>query len=214
MAGLTRTAVRTRIREMLSEPTARHFTDSGINTWIDDGVRDVSIKTFCSTMIATPITTTVGCAEYTWPTSVNTTAVDTIGIKAIVLSSKVTLDYVTPDQIGRAASQGVQNMKWTTWHETIVLSHAPTAAITIQPYIWIVSDQDSAAGTIKLPNPYHHLIVLYGTYMGHLKRLELDAATQIYNLYQQEVGRIANMINEKYIPEPMKEGVQDQGETP
>ena len=51
MPGLTRTAVRTRIREMLAEPDERYFTDCAINTWIDDGVRDVSIKTFCNTRV-------------------------------------------------------------------------------------------------------------------------------------------------------------------
>ena len=213
MASLTRTAVRTHIREMLSEPTERHYTDCAINTWIANGVKDVSIKTFCSTKIASPITTTIGCAEYTWPTTVNTTAVDTLGIKAVILSSGVALDYVTPDQLGRAGSVGVQNMKWTTWHEQIVLSHAPTAAITIQPYIWVVADQ-TAAGALNLPNAYHHIVILYGTAMGHIKRLRWDAANYVYGMYQQELDRIVQLINAQYIPEPMKEGVHDQGETP
>jgi hypothetical protein len=215
MAGLTRTAVRTRIRELLAEPDARHFTDSAINTWIDDGVRDVSIKTFCSGMIASQITTTSGIVSYAWPTTVNATAVDTIGIKSVVVqSSQVALDYVTPDQLGRVAGAGIQNMKWTSWHEKIVLSHIPTASITIEPYIWVVADQDSASGTIKLPNAYHHLVTFYGVAMGHMKRLEWDAANYMYGLYQQELDRIVNLINTKYVPEPMKEGVQDQGETP
>ena len=63
MPGLSRSAIQTRTRTMLAEPTERYFTNDAINAWIDDGVRDVSIKTFCNTKIVTTgITTTSGIA--------------------------------------------------------------------------------------------------------------------------------------------------------
>jgi len=218
MPGLTRTAVRTRIRHLLAEPTARHFTDSAINTWINDGVRDVSIKTFCNTVIVTTgITTTSGISTYSWPSAMGTvglqTSIATLGIKTIVTSNNISLDYITPEQIGRVAGIGSDQMKWTCWNEKIVLSHVPTATLTLIPYIWIEGRQ-TAQGTLNLPNMYHHLVTMYGVYMGHLKRLELELAQSVYNMYIQELNRIISQINTHYIPEPMKEGIQDIGETP
>lgn len=214
MPALTRTAVRTRIRELLAEPTARHFPDTSINTWIDDGVRDVSIKTFCQTKIVTTgISTTSGVATYAWPTDMGTTSVATLGIKSIVTSSNVSLDYITPEQIGRAIGTTFEDMKWTCWQDTIVLSPVPTATYTLTPYIWVEARQ-TAAGSINLPNPYHHLVTFYGVFMGHMKRLELDAAQFFYEYYQREMNHVLSLVRQDYLIHPMKQGVHDQGETP
>jgi len=104
-------------------------------------------------------------------------------------------------------------MKWTSWNEQVYLSHAPTAIVTLIPFVWVESRQ-TAAGSIKLPNAYHHLVPLYGIFMGHMKRLELEAAQFVFGIYQQELDRIVSIINPTYLPTPMKEGLKDQGETP
>jgi hypothetical protein len=78
-----------------------------------------------------------------------------------------------------------------------------------------VADHGNVSGDITvIPNAYHHLISFYGIYLGHMKRLELDAAQAIYSFYVEELNRITQLINAQYIPEPMKQGVHNQGETP
>lgn len=47
MAIYTKAQMRTRVREILNEPTARVFTDTELNKWIDTGARLASILTLC-----------------------------------------------------------------------------------------------------------------------------------------------------------------------
>ena len=214
MPGLTRTACKTRARYLLAEPTARWFTEDTLNAWVNDAVRDISIKTFCNTIIATSINTVANCAEYTWPVTLNTSGIATLGVKAIINSSNISMIYVTPDQIGRVATSGWDNTRWTSWYERVIFSPPPpTGHLTVTMYIWTEGRQ-TASGSINLPNAYHHLVPLYVTYLGWLKKKEIELATSFYTMYQEQLNHIASVVHPLHVPVPMKNALHDQANTP
>jgi hypothetical protein len=131
--SLTRTAARSSIRTLLNEPSAIFFTDANINSWIDESVRDICMKTLCSQGV-TSIATVDGTAAYAYPTTLNTTAVETIGIKAILNSSELSLQYVSIDLMGRVG--GSRERKWSDWSRQIWITPTPTAVETLSVFFW------------------------------------------------------------------------------
>jgi len=55
--SLTRTACRTKVRELLMNSSDIHVTDEELNEWIDDACRDMSRKTMCCQTVCTAIIT-------------------------------------------------------------------------------------------------------------------------------------------------------------
>jgi hypothetical protein len=193
---------------MLYEPVARYYTDLEINTWIDDACKDISLKTFCNTAKGSAITTVAGQAEYAYPDTVNATAVVTLGIKTLVDSSNVSLEFITPDLFGRVTDASM--VKWGEWNREIVLSPTPsTSGLTYTPYIWIERGQSAAGNIEAVPAMYHHLIPLYCVYKGHEKRGRVDVAQAVWQQYEQEMQRVLQMVTDKYNMVETKQRIQD-----
>ena len=196
---ITRTAIRTRVRTMINEPTARFITDTELNIWINDAARDVSVRTFCSTIIASSFATVNGTQQYAWPTvygpGAATTPIVTLGIKTIINSDETALEYIPMDMIGRVGQEGsTQEMKWSTWHQTIFLSPMPTAAYTLVPIIWIACET-SGSGTIpRLPPYVHHLIPMYCIAMAREKRRDYEKAQSEWQRYESALDRIVMTV--------------------
>jgi hypothetical protein len=206
--SLTRTAVKTRVRTMLYEPSARYYTEAELNSWVDDACKDISLKTFCNTKIASAINTVSGQATYDYPDSINTTAVNTIGIKTLVDSAGVSLEFATPDLYGRVTDAG--QAKWGEWGRKVIITPTPTASnLNYTPYIYIEGTQ-TAAGTITgVPSMFHHLIPLYCVYKGHEKRGRLQTAQAVWNQYEAEMSRVLQVVNDRYNMDESKQRIQD-----
>ena len=198
MSNLTRTACRTRARFQLNEPSARFYTDSAMNDWCDDAVRDVSLRSFCYQIIATAINTVNGTLEYAYPTTYNTTAVATIGVKTVINSANVSLGYISQDLIGKI-SENVNEMKWTDWGRNILISPVPTATYSMTMLIWAEATQ-TAAGILNLPHAYHHLVPLYMVYKGHEAKRNFVLADKIFKEYEDELMRILQILHGKDNP--------------
>lgn len=194
--SLTRTAARTRIRTLLYEPTAKSITDAEINSWIDDACHDISLKTLCCQVYGTACATVNGTNKYVTPSAFNSTAVDTIAVKTVVNSNSISLDYISPQLLGRVPGSST-TMTWTEWGNYIVFSPIPTAAYTYYPLFWIAMNC-TAAGTIGLPAAYHHLIPLYGHYKGMQKKRDWDGAANVFKQYTLEMQSINESITYRY----------------
>jgi hypothetical protein len=184
--ALTRTAVRTRTRTFLYEPTAKSVTDAEINSWIDDACRDISIRTLCNESLCTAIETVSGTKAYNVPTTLNTSAIETIAIKTILNSSAESLQYATPDMIGRTGNEG-KNMIWTEWGSAFITSPTPSAVYTLEPMVWQIIGC-TAAGTLEIDLKYHHVVPTYCLFAAMLKKREYDAAAATFKLYIDQLA--------------------------
>lgn len=206
---MQRSAARTSTRIMLIEPTARFFTDADINDWVDMGVRDICIKTFCLQAICTAITTSPNTTAYPYPTTCNATAITTIGIKTVLNSSNVSLDYISQDLIGRAGVD-TDSMKWSDWARNIIISPVPTAGETITPLVWLVDGCTADETEFPIPLQYHHLVPLFCTYKGFQKRRDFAAAESVWRNYNAELQTIMMTLSDKFMTVSNKITIKDQ----
>jgi hypothetical protein len=205
----TRTAARTAVRALVNEPVAKFFTDDDINEWIDEGTRDVSLMTLCAQAIGTSITTSDGVYKYSYPTTTTAhTSIDTIAIKTLINSEGKALQYISPDLFGRTENES-DLTHWTEWGQTIMLSPTPgTAGLTLTPLFWIEVGC-TAAGTIKLPGAYHHLIILFATYKAFAKRRSYAEAAAMFQQYLSQTDRVTTKLAQKFGIVDPKQTVKD-----
>ena len=195
----TRTYIRTLVRTMINEPTARFISDTEIDVWIDDASKDLSMRTFCGTIIATGIATVANCAEYTWPAvygpGAATTPIYTLGIKTILNSSRVALEYVPMDMLGRVGQETyATEMKWSTWQQTIYLTPTPTAIYTITPIIWVACHVTADGSIARIPEYIAHLIPLYCVAMAREKRRDYETAQLYWQRYENSLDRVVQTV--------------------
>jgi len=188
MSSLTRTAAKTRARYLLAEPTARFYTEANLNDWCNDAVSDISLRSYCYQFKATPVTTTNGTSNYVWPISLNTTSINTIGVKTIVSSANLSFTRITPDLIGKV-SQNPNEVCWCSWGREVILSPTPTAAYSITLFCWGEAEQ-AGAGTLNLPQPFHHLVPLYMAMRGFEAKRDIQMAMKYYEMYNNELNAI------------------------
>jgi hypothetical protein len=206
---MQRSAARTKTRTMLGEPTARFFTDSDLNGWIDDGVRDIAIKTFCLQGYGTAFETTNGTKEYAYPVLLNNTAVVTLGIKTVINSNGTSLNYIDPDLIGRV-DDDPDKMKWTEWDDKIIFTPTPTATYTMIPLFWHVTGCTADSTEFEIKDAYHHLVPIYAAGQGFYKRRNFAAGEAYLKSYNIELQVIANTIGNKFTPVSNKNSIKDQ----
>ena len=193
MADLTRTSCKTRARLQLNEPSARFYTETALNSYCDDAVRDISLRTFCLQYIATAINTTSGVNSYIFPTASGTANFNPIGVKTVLDSASVSLAYISPDLLGKIGENSNER-KWTVWAERVIISPIPTATTSLTFYVWAQASQ-SAAGSINLPGIYQHLVPLYMVYKAHEAKRNFVLAKKVFDEYEDELMRILQVLH-------------------
>ena len=168
---MKRSAARTRIRSLVNEPVARarFFQNTALNTWIDEAVKDICVKTFCLQKLCTAVSTSPDTTAYAYPTICNTTAIVTIGIKTVLNSSSESMNYVPLDLMGRVASDSVITT-WSLWDEKIILNPVLTAAGNMTPLVWVMEGCTVDNTEFPIPAEYHNAVPLYGAYKAYQKR--------------------------------------------
>src|SRR5262245_23023473 len=68
--SVTLSNVRDRVRVAIEESTSRFWQDSDLNSWINDGLRDVARRCESVKRFNTSISTVAGTAKYTLPTNI------------------------------------------------------------------------------------------------------------------------------------------------
>lgn len=210
MASLTRTAAKTRARYLLNEPTARFYTEVNLNDWCNDAVSDISSKTYCYQIVATAINTVSGTSEYVFPTTYNTSAINTLGVKTVINSASLSLAYIMPDQLGKT-TENPNEMCWTEWGRKVLLSPTPTAVYNLRFLVWLEAEQ-TAAGALNLPQPYQYLVPLYMAIKGHEAKRNVDLAMKMQEYYLAEMARITQAMQAKDDPTlgVVRPGIQTQ----
>jgi len=208
--SLTRAECVSRTRTLVNEPTARFFTDAEIQSWVDDACRDISAKTFSSQIIYTALVTTSGVRTYAWPTiTTGAVTLPVLGVKTIITSASMALQYVTPDLIGRTTLNEGPDYNWSEWDDSVIISPTPTAAFTLSMFIW-VERGCTVEETLTIKSIYHHLVPLYCHYKAMIKRRDFESAKGIFSQYEQEMKSIGETKIARYDIMFAKESTEDQ----
>ncbi len=203
---MQRQAARSRVREMLNEVGTAFFTDADLNNWIDDAVKDICAKTFCSQKIGDAFTVSPSTTAYDYPTTVGTTAVVTLGIRALINSGGESVPYVDQDLIGRTP---VGTMCWTVWGRKIYFGWQPGVNQNVTSYLWTIVGCTADDAEFAIPQAYHFLVVIYVLYKAYQKRRSFELSTDMWKQYEGEVELINDTLTEKFTILPQTRTVAD-----
>ncbi len=193
---MKRSAARTRVRAMVNEPVAktRFFQNSAIDTWIDEGIKDICIKTLCLTKICTAITTSPDTTSYAYPTICNATAIITIGIKTVLSSSNESMNYVPLDLMGRVGFD-TSLTTWSIWDEKIILNPQLATAGSMTPLVWTMEGCTVDNTEFPIPAEYHNAVPLYAAYKAYQKRKIFEASKKMRVEYMNEINRLKSTVS-------------------
>ncbi len=189
MAWPDLTDIQTAVRNILGEPTALKWTDAEIKRFINDGVRDIAIKTGCIESIVT--LTTVASSRY----------VPFAGYKINSLEyqpgsgNRVGLQAITPKMLGHLTPNGVAPQFYFQWGDQIVLEPKPGATTyTLSAHISIWPDylQSDTTDEPLIPVEFHPLIVPYALAQALLKTRKFGTAG---GYYQEYIAESQNLID-------------------
>lgn len=177
-------AARTALRERLSEPTAAAWTDAELNRYLNEGVREIAIRTECLATTA-DIAVAVGVYLNSAPATVNR-------IHRAEWVSSIIADFSGSDQIyplrytqinnldrmrgsGQETVTGIPEI-FSTWGYPgtatfkIVLYPRPQTAGTLRiHYYRLPTDASVDADLLDLPAGWDHLVYDYAEFRARLK---------------------------------------------
>lgn len=192
---MQRSAIRTRARRILKEYTPDFFQDDILNDWIDDGIYDIQRRTRCYEVIATAINTVSGTVEYSNPTTYNSTAIVTLGIKTIYTSNNETMSKGSIDSLDRLACFGNIPQHFAEWGNKFKITPKPTAAYTINPCIFAGTGLSADATDPHISIEYHSLVPLYVSYRGLQRKGDYAGADSLYKEYTVNLENIYQVDN-------------------
>lgn len=173
----TRADILSSVRALLNETTAGFWTDAEIDTWTNDGQRDIATKALCIESKST-IATVNGTLEY---------AYTGIAVRSAGYLNK-SLTKITPIQIGHPPANGTIPQFWYEWGGKIGILPVPDAVYTIDLYTAIDSvDMATGAATSNLPQLFRLPMILYGVYRALIKDRKFAQAAQVYSIYINEL---------------------------
>lgn len=186
--------IRDRVRSVLNETTATFWADAQLNRFINDGERDVAIKTCCLENIDAATTTSgsrlvafagygVNYAEYI-PASGNP-----IGLVKIM-----------PKQLGRVPTNGTTPQYWLTWGSSVVIDPIPAATHNLNLYVsdYPLAEMSNDTDEPSIPADCHELITQFAIYRALLRDRKFARAAGFYSVYINNVNAAHTIFVQKY----------------
>jgi len=184
--------IRTRIRDILNESTAAFWTDSELDYWINDGIREIAELTGCVQHIDALVTTN----------GVRTVAYTGHDVAAVeykpASGTRVALAQAEPLRDGHGRYKGTAPQFFWTGKGVIGIDPLPDAAYNLDVYINdVASDLTVDSEIPEIPPAFRPLLVYYGLYRAFLKEGNFGAASLFHQIYQSELIYTAqdNIIN-------------------
>lgn len=191
---MTRTLlqVRTELRERLLEATARAWDDADLNSWINEGARDVARKTECLTASSLLAVTAL---DRDYSITVAVVRIHRIEWQPSNSSQIYPLEgreFNTMDGIwwtGQATRQGTPQY-YATWGYppdiTIVLYPTPTVSGNLKLfYARMPTDASGDAVAVDVPEGWHDLVMDYAEYRAFRRARMDDRAAGAYQKYTE-----------------------------
>jgi len=189
--------MRTRIRDLINESTALFWTDAELNRLINDGERDVAIKSLCLESIDSLSTTdAIRLVAFT-------------GYKAIYLEyvpsgTNRGLVEILPVQLGRFPFNSTEPQYWFENGLNVGIDPLPDATYTLNAYVADYPSTEMSANPDipQIPDDFRPLIVLYAYGRALQKEGRFPQARLILSIYNNELlyskmDRIINIPTDK-----------------
>ena len=171
--------LRTRVRTLVNESSSSTFlTDTILNRFLNDGERDVAIKTGCLENIDTAATVAA------------TRLVQFSGIKVkSVEYANVALQKITLKHFGHLWPGTTTPRGWTQWGGAILIEPIPAAANTLTLVVADYPQQEMSSDTDEpvVPSAFHEDIVQYAIFRYHLMDRKYQQASLVYNEYIKSI---------------------------
>jgi len=175
--------LRTRVRDLLNESTATFFSDAEINRWLNDGERDIAIKSLCLEQIdqlsTTGSTRTVSYSAYKVK---HLEYVPTSGTPKGLVKIK-------PAHMGRLSGDNVP-FYWFESKNNVAIEPVPDGTYTLNAYVGDYPGSEMSLGPDipEIPPDFRPLIVLYAFMRGLEKEVKVMQANQINGMYLSELS--------------------------
>ena len=191
---MTRLQIRDLIRKKLGETTAAFWTDTELNTWINDAGHDIAFKTKCQRTNGT-FTTVEGTAEYT-ATSQFSTLISIFEVyyyqdgsswEKLTPTTRTELDHLHPGWL--SAANGTPYQYYFDREEDVIRLYVPpdsTNAGTDYCKVFYAYDYVDVTGDSTespLPARLHDAQVDYVTALGFEQRGHGDKANDAWQKY-------------------------------
>jgi len=186
--------LRTRVRDLLNESTSAFFSDAEINRWLNDGERDIAIKSLCLEQILSKATVS------------GTRTVDIYHVKTLdveytpAAGNPVGLLKIIPKQLGHLNLNGTHPQYWFPWGKTIAIEPLPDAAYNLKVYVASLPTIEMSETTDEpqIPVSLHYLVIKYAYCRALMKDGLLKNAGFVYANYVYDLENIRSSIVEKY----------------
>lgn len=180
---------RTSSRDLLNESVANFWTDTELNYWINDGIREIAEMTGCIQHIDS-LTTTNGVR------TVSYTGYDCLNVEYVPASgSRRSLVQSSPLQDGHNQYDGTAPQYWWVNKGVIGIDPLPDATYNLLAYISdIPADLTVDSQVPEIPPSFCSLVPWYVCYRAYLKENNFGAAALCYQIYRNEMVYIAQDI--------------------
>jgi len=169
------------LRERLSEPTAAAWTDAELTRYLNEGVREIAIRTECLAT-TTDVNVLIGVYRIAVPANVNRIHRAEWSSGAVTSTSAIyPLRYTQINNLDNVRGSGQQTQTGTpemysTWgypgtstFNVIVFPKPQTAGVLRIHYYRIPVDAVAGADLLDVPNGWEHLVYDYAEFRARLK---------------------------------------------
>lgn len=184
--------IRDRVRSLMNEDSNSSFLpDAILNRFINDGERDIAIKTGCIENIDSASTTA----------STRLVAFSGHKVKYVeyVGSATVGIQRVTPKHLGFATYSGAAPQYWFQWGGNIVIDPLPATSYTMNLYVSDYPHTEMSSDTDEptIPSAFHEDIVQYALSRALMRDRKWQQAAFTYNKYIESIQAKKQMLVEQ-----------------
>jgi hypothetical protein len=173
--------LKSRVRTVLNESTAGFWTDAEIARLLNDGERDIAIKTCCLQNVDS-LTTALYASMYR---KVQFSGHKVLYMEYVDATTPKGMQKIRPQQMGHLPFSGSAPQYWFQWGQYIIVDPLPAASYTMNAYIadYPQYEMYADADVPQVPYEFQEDIVNYAVYMAMMKDRKWGQAAAVYQSY-------------------------------